>query len=96
MKAYQSTPPGTCGLDVIYAFNRQTGDVARFGREISQLQIRGAGFSVAGFLNTRICRQVYLELSKKFKAVYQSPVRINRNTGNDFFFVIYDTQFKEN
>ncbi len=51
-----------------------------------------AGFAVAAFIENNVCRRMYKALKKRFKIVYQSPVRVNRNTNNKFFFVIYDTQ----
>lgn len=37
----------------------------------------------------------YEWMSKNCKLVYQSPVRINKNTGNDFFFCIFDIRSKK-
>lgn len=92
MNVYRANPSGTCGLDVIYGFNGYNQDeLRRYGYPINRLAPRGAGFSVAGFLNTPKCKKAYEELSEKWKTVYQSPVRVNRNTNNKFFFVIYDT-----
>lgn len=93
MNVYRSNCSGTCGLDVIYAFNSRDQEAMRmFGLPITGLLPRGAGFSVAGFINTHKCKQAYKELAEKFKTVYQSPVRRNRNSRRKFFFVIYDTE----
>lgn len=92
MKTWVGDCIGTCGLGVVYGFNSNDPYVASSGTSIRRLRPRGAGFSVAGFLNTPKCKKAYEELAERFQMVYQSPVRRNRNTGNNFFFVIYDTE----
>lgn len=52
----------------------------------------GAKFTVVGFINTNQCKEAYRILAERFKILYQSPVRVNENTGNRFFFVVYDTK----
>lgn len=96
MNVYVGSVPGTCGVGVVFGFNSNDNDINRYGRPISGIPARNAGFELAGFIDTPKCKAVYKELSEKWKTVYQSPVRRNRNTGNKFFFVIYDTEAKEN
>lgn len=55
----------------------------------------GAGWFIAGFTeNLPVYREAYEQLKKKYKIVYQSPVRINTRTGREFFFCIYDNTQK--
>lgn len=53
---------------------------------------KGAGFALAGFVNDEACRMAYHIMAKRFKLMFQSPVRVNSNTGNRFFFCVYDTR----
>lgn len=73
---------GTCGLGVLYGFKSTTTAIPFFSS--------GTGFCVAGFTAHNRCEKTYNEIKKKYKIVYQSPVRINRNSGNKFFFIIFD------
>lgn len=52
----------------------------------------GAGWLCAGFIRYGATKQAYEILAKRYKIVLQTPVRRNSNSGNDFIFVVYDTQ----
>lgn len=53
----------------------------------------GAGWIIAAFTPAKeIYKEAYRQLAKKYKIVYQSPVRINTRTGSQFFFCIYDAK----
>ncbi len=85
MKAYITGVEGTCGLEVIYNY-----EGCSYYEDVKDLYLYGTGFVVFGFINNKICREMYKEMKKYFKIVYQSPVRHNPNSGNKFFFVIAD------
>jgi len=51
----------------------------------------GSRWLLTGFISTDECREAYLKLHNKYKIVLQSPVRMNANSDNEFFFVIWDT-----
>jgi hypothetical protein len=51
----------------------------------------GAGFVSSGFINDAKCREAYAELSKTYRLVFQTPVRMNTNSKNLFFFAMWDT-----
>ena len=88
---YSNTIFGSCGVGTFTEFS----SCLQYGRRLDAVETEGGcGFLLAGFIDTSICRQAYEILAKRFKVVYQSPVRRNTNSGNRFFFVIYDT--KEN
>lgn len=88
---YSDLVEGTCGLTVLFNFESyDDGDL--WMDKVSKLEYNeGAGFAVAGFIDTEECRDAYAALSLRFKIVYQSPVRMNTNSNNEFFFCIYDT-----
>ena len=75
--------PGGCGVNNFYHF----GD-AYYGTHNPTLG--GANLGVACFIDTGRCKQAYKDLAERFKIVYQSSVRKNDNSGNDFFMVVYD------
>lgn len=49
----------------------------------------GAELGCAGFIDDEDCRAAYEFLAKKHKILFQSTVRKNISSGNDFFFVVY-------
>ncbi len=85
MKAYITEVDGTCGLNVIYDYGSEYSH-----HDLKDLHVSGTGFVVFGFINDKVCRETYKEMKQHFKVVYQSPVRVNPNSGNKFFFVIAD------
>lgn len=81
--------PNTCGVGCEYEFTRTassdnwnpTGGLGtKFG---------GIGYNVAGFIHTAVCHDAYEEIKRKCDIVYQSPVKYNSNSGNQFFFIVY-------
>lgn len=77
---------GTCGLEVVFAFDDKHwwGAVALDG-----MRFGGIGYGVAGFINDEICKEAYKKLCKRFHLEYQSPVKRNPNSGNLFFFCVF-------
>lgn len=55
----------------------------------------GCGFMSAGFIDNKECKAMYLHLKSMFPILWQSPIRFNTNSGNNFFFCIFDTGEKE-
>ena len=88
LKGVYNNISGTCGLGVVYAFNTDWAE----GINISQLKQHGTGFFVAGFIQTKKCKEQYEHIAETYPIVYQSPVRRNRNSGNDFFFIVFDVR----
>jgi hypothetical protein len=83
---------GTCGLGILYDFERN----GRWGTPIGQNPGEaGCGWYVAGFIDTPLCKEVYEKCCESFTLIYQSPVRINRNSGNEFFFCVFDAGERE-
>lgn len=83
---YSETLPGTCGVGIFYDFYESY-------YELSGTDARpwgGCGWNIAGFINNTSSKEVYEDLKTKYKIVTQSPVRRNNNSGNQFFYVMYD------
>lgn len=76
---------GTCGVGLFYDFGR-----SYYGRIQDMAPRGGCGWNIAGFINAPEKKEVYEKLKKKYKIVTQSPVRRNNNSGNQFFYVMYD------
>lgn len=79
----------TCGLGVLGNFSTSAGEWCEH-RQLLTAPPGGTGFFVAGFIPTSECKLAYEKLTKRYKLIYQSPVRINTNSGNQFFFCIFD------
>lgn len=89
MKAWIEPLHSTCGVGLIYNYDPNWDGVNPVN-SIRNDPEAGCGWYVAGFVNTPKCREMYEKLSKEFPIVYQSPVRINANSGSPFFFCIFD------
>lgn len=88
-----STLRNTCGVGLIHDFNEGTGYY--FDRwetlPINRVATNsGCGWQVAGFVNDKICAEAYEVLKKRYKIVFQAPVRKNANSRRNFFFILYD------
>lgn len=99
--AFREDIPGACGICHIQDFNTEDDfdleELTECGR------CGGAGFAIASFIETTSeyhraqaenSQQAYEILKKKYKVVYESPKRLNNNTGNMFWFCVYDTTKK--
>lgn len=98
---------GSCGLGTYYDFEYKNREASRenydyfsstyrntpyFRKNIHEVDNPGgAGWVLTSFINLPICKKAYSLLKKKYRITFQSPVRINNNSDNDFFFVIWDT-----
>ncbi len=83
---------GTCGVGLIAGFS-QPWDNRPDARNIETVvPYGGAGWQVAGFVNTDVCKEAYEILKKRYKIVMQTPTRRNSNSGNRFFCCIYDSK----
>ena len=82
---------GTCGVGLFSGFYNYHDPLPRLLPE-NVLGHGGAGWQVAGFIPTEACHEVYDKFKERFQIVMQSPTRHNRNSGNRFFFVVYDTR----
>jgi hypothetical protein len=74
-----------CGIVEIGSFDYQ--DISF--SSIPEHTNSDVAFYVSSFINTHEQREAYLEMKKYFKLIYQSPVRVNPNSGNEIFMCIY-------
>lgn len=88
---------GGCGVQVFNAFSFDEKPFAwldsrtpEFGTCHAHGNFVGAGLKLACFIDTPECELAYEKLAEKFQIVYQSSVRLNRNSGNDFFMCVYE------
>lgn len=90
ISASQQTLSGTCGAGLLYNFRHG------YGYYDHNLETSdppgGAGWLCAGFIRNNTCKEAYETLKKRYKIVLQTPVRRNSNSGNGFFFLVYDTK----
>lgn len=56
----------------------------------------GTGFELACFVHEPECRLAYVAMKKTKRVVYQSPVRVNINSGRPFFFTVFDDKKDKN
>lgn len=86
-----TTLNGTCGVGLFAGFYDQ-GFHSPLTLPENVVGYGGAGWQVAGFIPNKACHEVYDKFKERFQIVMQSPTRHNRNSGNRFFFVVYDTK----
>jgi len=98
--AYADFIGGACGVGIIYDFQNQGPDYRRDPWDDSQPINTingngGAGWELIGFINTKLCKKAYNRFKQRFPIVYQSEVRTNINSGNEFFFIMCDRKSKD-
>lgn len=92
---------GACGVGDMYNFRLYTqhglGGEAQakvYKDKINNLKVHnkgGCGFLSVAFIDTEPCKVMYQTLKRLYPCLYQSPIRMNINSGNNFFFCIFDT-----
>lgn len=91
---FSDTLDGTCGVGVACGFEFVNEEYSSW--DDPNLTIGeddpsgGAGWFVAGFIDDEECRVAYQGFRKHYKLVFQSPVRVNENSKNQFFFCVFD------
>lgn len=77
-----------CGVTVVGNFQRPA---AYYTTKLSNLSsdYSGTGYYISSFINNNVCQAAYEFIEKNFDIVFQSPVTVNKNTDNDFFFIVY-------
>lgn len=95
--AYQEISSDTCGISTFTDFREVPRNQERGGNWYQPTDLKdmmtdgGCGWIGAGFIDTGVCKHAYEVLSKAHKLVYQTPVRLNVNSGNPFFYAVFDT-----
>lgn len=83
----EETLPGTCGVSLFYGFTdywntENIPDIIPGG---------GTGIVCAGFrYKHEIDDKVFAEMCKHGKLLFKTRVRKNRNSGNKFYFAVFD------
>lgn len=95
MMAYHNTPLSTCGVGYVSEFEDVEGkeDYRDDYTNILMGTMGGTGFLMAGFIyRNKVCTKAFRMLKKKYKLVYRSPIRLNKNSGNKFYFAVFDCE----
>ena len=96
--AYQGdTLSGACGVGYVEGFSYDQGFSWHYRLPIYEAASpsgtgAGANWLTAGFIGTEVCKDAYHVLKKKYKIVFQTPIRENKNSNNDFIFCVFDTK----
>lgn len=96
---YSETLEGGCGVGnmldfaITYAPKPPHIYATRYlGNSSNPMISGGTGFFIACFIGTEECKAAYEALVEEYKLVFKSPVRVNTNTENEFFFCIFDQE----
>lgn len=87
IRGWASTLPGTCGVGLFSGF--QLSPTYYNHGPGHALTLSGIGYAVAGFTNIPSCKEVYDDIKERYDIVFQSPVKKNENSNNQFFFIVY-------
>lgn len=86
-----TTVKGACGVGVTHDWEYNDSDWI-YGVPVESKNPGGAGWLMAGFVvGDKVCDIAKKQLTKKFNVVYESPVRLNKNSDNEFYFMVFDT-----
>lgn len=77
-----------CGVNEIGSFKDYGGWVAEERRAV--IEKSGTGLFVAAFVNTPECKVAYEHCCKKHKLLYQSPLKMNSNSGRRLFLCVFE------
>lgn len=79
-----------CGIGVVN--NLSIGNTYSWQRPLAETvgRLTGTGYFIAGFVDNKDCHEAYAALLQLANIVFQSEVRINTNSGNEFFFCVFD------
>lgn len=88
---YSETLPGSCGVEILYDF--KTPQYSTSNELKSHITQGGAGFICAGFIeNHEYSDEMFQQMSDKYDVLFVSPVRLNRNSENQFYFAVFSVK----
>lgn len=89
------TVEGACGVTLLHDFyNHPREDGFNF---IDSILPGGAGLISAGFIHDdELSDKMFELLSSKYDTLFVSPVRLNRNSKNQFYFAVFSVKDVEN
>lgn len=83
--------PFCCGIGSIGSFKTYKG-IYSDAKPLSSLpMVTGTGLFTAEFIDNADCKKAYTFLCEKYKLLYQSPLRLNINSGRSLFMCIFST-----
>lgn len=86
------TISGACGVGVVYDFRLINEEYFHGKGNLTLFNKGGANWLTAGFiLGNETSDIAFKELSDKYKLVFKTSVRKNKNSGNRFYFCVFDT-----
>lgn len=87
IRVNQATLAGACGVTVLSDFDRYYSE-----ESISNIVPEaGIGIVCAGFIHKDpVCDAAFKEMSARGKLLLKTRVRKNRNSGNKFYFAVFD------
>lgn len=92
----------SCGVTIVGDFKIFPGDehyaVAKERRELylSKAEGEGTGYVMAAYVDTPQCKEAERYFGARWKEVFRSETRLNKNSGRHFYFVVYDVREKPN
>lgn len=90
------TIAGSCGVGMVFDY-RICKDSDYWNISLEKYQTEGGcGWVFAAFIEgDETCEQAYEIMKNKWKIMYQSPIKLNINSGNNFFFCIFEVPEEE-
>lgn len=86
---------GGCGVSVLYDFCERSNGITVDPTE--DVLPGGAGFITAGFIyGNELSNDMFDSLSSRYDVLFVSPVRLNRNSQNQFYFAVFSVKDVEN
>ncbi len=78
-----------CGVGYVYGFQMsdyKAGSITRYNEG-------GAGWMVAHFVyKDEVCDAAFKQLKEKYKLVFKTTIRKNKNSGKRVYFAVFDTR----
>lgn len=90
---------GGCGILNVFGYAFSIGEILYHEKYIEKFDFKSrhsssnychANWTLLCFVNTPVCEEVYKLMTSRYNIAFQSPVRRNDGSGNDFFFIILD------
>ena len=90
MKIYKDTTTldWGCGVTVVGNFKRSSYYCTSLVSNVDSYN-SGTGFFISSFIDSPVCKEAYNQIKENFEITYQSPVTLNQNSDNKFFFIVY-------
>ena len=91
---YEDAVYGACGVSSLCGFGTTSiwHEEQHDTKDLPKETRAGCGWVVCGFIDKRPSKEMYDDMTSRYPMVYQSPVRKNKNSRNNFFFCIFDVR----